>query len=130
MRNKIVQYGLAGLALLIALLSVRGAWHNGQARAKSMVTLADAAQVNTALGYFFSDQGRYPSTLEFSSQDSFGVYLNPFPPRQLTASECPSTLQYRNPNSSQYALYACLAKSANGRPAGWSQVAGNAISSR
>lgn len=130
MRNKILQYSFAVVALLIAWFLVRGAWHNGQARAKSAATLADAVQVNAAVDYFYGDQGRYPTTLEFSAPDSFGIYLNPFPPRQLTSGECPATLEYRNPGSGEYALYACLSKASGGVPTGWNGLAGNALPSQ
>ena len=121
--TKLIQYGAAGAAVLLFVLVMLGAWHNGQARAQGAVVVRNAAAYRSALGYFMADQSRYPTPLEFADAGSFGRYLNPFPAIEFHSQRCSGSLTYKSAALTSFQLFMCLPLGVQSFPSGWSLAA-------
>ncbi len=108
MDQRLVRYGIIGAIAIMTVIFLFSAWNKGKARAQSSVILKNAVAVTSALANFYSDQNRYPTTVEFTSPEAMGIYLNPFPPVQVSSKNCSGSLVYRNPSPKSYNLFICL----------------------
>jgi hypothetical protein len=75
--------------------------------------------------YFYNDQGRFPTALEFSDTNLMRSYMTNFPPQQFVSGPCEKSLEYKSATSQTYELQFCLPKGKSGWPAGWSVVKPN-----
>lgn len=121
MNQHLVHYGIAGVIAAVMIVFLLSAWNRGKARAQSNAILKNAAAITQGLNNFYSDQNRYPTTVEFTAPEAMGIYLNPFPPIQLSSKNCSSSLVYRNPAPKSYNLFVCLHIGSGSYGAGWTQ---------
>jgi choline-glycine betaine transporter len=100
-----IAIALVGILFVITVLfGVR----SGVRRAQSYAVLDTVAQVKQAVDYFYSDNNRYPSAVEFNAASSMGTYLQPFPAHEFRSAGCQQSITYRYTNQQQYQLDYCI----------------------
>ena len=107
---------VAAVVLLMVILWGRSSGQN-RAVAESTVTTVD--EITVALDYFYQDQGRYPSAVEFEDQNVMGIYFSKFPVIFTPTKQCPEPLVYKRPKTGFYQLNFCLPKSSGAFQKGW-----------
>lgn len=112
---------------VILLWCVLAGWSSGKKTAQSEAVLANAAALKQSLDYFYLDQDRFPSALEFTDQDRKIMlsYLSYFPIAEFPAKNCPQSYVYKNTGTKSFQLKYCLPKAINGYQSGWNQVTGS-----
>ncbi len=108
------QVVILSLVVLFLIAAVFFGFRSGQALAQAERISQQKKQVEIALGYFYSDQGRFPSTVEFLDRGAFGLYIDSFPVPQVLSSECAKSLQYQANSSKEYSLTLCSPAAASG----------------
>ncbi len=121
MTQKLIQYLLAAIILIVFLSILVGAWHNGQARSQSALILQSADELEQGLSFFYSDQNRYPTAIEFASPQIMGIYLIPYPPAEFVTKFCSRSFVYQNASPKFYRLSVCLPKARGNALTGWNQ---------
>lgn len=121
MSQRLLHYAIVGIIIAVAFIFLFSAWNKGKTRAQSEAILKNAAAVTQSLTNFYADQNRYPTIVEFASPEAMGIYLNPFPPIQLSSKNCPGSLVYRNPAPKSYNLFVCLPSGSGPYATGWNQ---------
>jgi|SRR6185503_8487970 len=107
---------------IVFMLVMGFAVRSGYRRAQSSILYDNTGQLSLALEYFKQDNNRYPSTNEFTDQNSFGRYLNGFPLKPLTSGICNNSYQYVLINPLMYELDVCLPVSVESLPAGVQKI--------
>ncbi len=97
------------------------AWgvNNGIKAAGSKSVIHNAETITTAVGYFYEDQDRYPTGLEFADNNLMAAYLSNLPARDFISGTCSQSYNYANPFPRQFQLDVCLSKSTDGMTTGW-----------
>ncbi len=106
-----------GVAVIL-VWSIGAGWSKGKSMADAGQVLANADRLVTGLDYFYNDQDRYPTALEFDS-GLMHAYFTSFPPHNFTSSQCPESYSYKRNSASQYLLGFCLPVATNGFRQGW-----------
>ncbi len=109
-------------AAVILLLFIFWGWSSGKYLAQSENVIANATNITGALDYFYQDQDRYPSALEFQDRNIMMNYLNISPPFNFTSKNCEQSYLYKRIKPSEYLLGYCLPKGIGGQSSGWNQV--------
>jgi hypothetical protein len=91
----------------------------GIEEAQSRTVIMTALELEKSIDYFFQDNNRYPSNLEFAAQNGLGSYIIPFPPKQFATGSCAESYAYTNAQKNSYELRFCLPRSIKGLPEGW-----------
>jgi hypothetical protein len=112
------------LAAVILLLAVSKGMGAGQQEAQALATVETAKSLATGFGYFYSDQNRFPSAVEFADSSVMNKYFNNFPPASFVSANCTENFIYKKISDSSYQLDYCLATAVSGYQAGWN-VLGN-----
>jgi hypothetical protein len=113
---------LIGFVALLLTLGVIWAVLAGISAGKSSTVLKNAAALDQGLAYFFADQNRYPTGLEFQNRNLMLNYFSTFPPATIAGGKCSQTYQYSNPTAKSFELDFCLPKAVGGFAAGWNKV--------
>ena len=95
--------------------------NSGRTQSKMKLVLKNVESISTALEYFYSDQDRFPSVLEFQNKNVMEIYLDSFPPTEVVFKNCQQSLEYKRPKINSYELYFCLPKKVDGFKAGWNK---------
>lgn len=90
----------------------------GRDLAKSSATLELAHVTMRGLDYFFSDQDRYPSPLEFGESQSFGTYVSRVPLPSFISKQCPVTTTYDTFDERAFEFTYCLPRASGDQTAG------------
>jgi hypothetical protein len=116
---------LGSLVLAVVLLFiVFWAASNGQKAAQAAIIIQTGQQATKALNYFYQDQNRYPSALEFDDQNTMLSYFTSFPLPEFISASCSKSFDYKRPSDNSYGLSFCL-PAANGQfSSGWNTVTG------
>jgi len=120
--KKIIQLLTVLAAAVVLLLVVFAGIQTGKNRAQSLVAAGNTKELTKGLGYFYGDNGRFPSAAEFQDNRNLMLnYFNVYPPAQLPLGKCPSSYTYQRPTPQTFKLQFCLAAGWNGYNAGWNQ---------
>jgi 4-amino-4-deoxy-L-arabinose transferase-like glycosyltransferase len=88
------------------------------------IIIQTGQQATKALNYFYQDQNRYPSALEFDDQNTMLSYFTSFPLPEFISASCSKSFDYKRPSDNSYGLSFCL-PAANGQfSSGWNTVTG------
>jgi len=109
------------IAAVILFWVILAAVGSGRTKSKTELVLKNVESINTALEYFYSDQDRFPSVLEFGNANIMEVYLDPFPPAEVVSDNCSQSFEYKRPKINSYELSFCLPKEADGFNEGWNK---------
>ncbi len=117
---------LSSLLLAVILFAVL-MWGIGKGKRQSEAELIvqNTQAIQESLEFFFRDQNRYPSALEFSNLNIMSSYLNPYPPLKFVSKSCNETFDYKRPSQAVYQLNFCLPMATKGFKQGWNSVSGN-----
>lgn len=112
------------VAAVILVFSLWLAIQNGKAEARSKMVVKNFGELEKALKYFYNDQNRFPSTVEFnesSESNILKIYSNNFPPENFVSKQCPQTFVYKQLKPNTYELNFCLERSVPGFKKGWNK---------
>lgn len=114
---------LTVLAVAVILLwAIAAGWSKGQKLAASEQVIANADQLIKGFEFFYNDQDRYPTAVEFSNQAIMSIYFNTFPPKVFAGGPCTESYSYKRNSASEYLLGFCLPTAAGGYQQGWNQL--------
>lgn len=117
---------LSSLAVaVILLLAIFWGLAKGKEDAESQAVLAAQANLVKGLQFFYQDQNRYPSALEFVDAPTMLNYFNSFPPPDFASKNCSQSFSYQRNALDSYSLSFCLPVSSGGFAAGWNAVSGS-----
>jgi hypothetical protein len=114
--SKLQSYLLAAAFILFVLALVFGIF-SGVNHGRDKATLKNLETINTALGYYHSDQGRYPTAVQFNDQKILvPVYLKDMPTPQNVSGACAKNMEfvYSQKNASEFSIQFCLKQGADG----------------
>lgn len=106
---------------VVLLLTGNFAINKGQTKAKAQASFYNLQNMVLALNYFYNDQDRYPTALEFSSADIMAWYLNKHPVEDIVSDNCASSFRYARMGPKKYDIFFCLAEGIEGYKAGWNK---------
>jgi hypothetical protein len=118
-----VQKILVGVALVCLLLALLFGVLRGRKNAQADYVLHQVATTQQGLQYFYNDQSRFPTTLEFSDRETMVRYFSTTDTPQPPISGCADSLvQYANDSQKSYQLSFCLPVPRGVYPAGVSVI--------
>jgi hypothetical protein len=124
--SKKVLATLSSLVLAVVLFMVlMWAMNKGKRQAEAELIIQNTQAIQESLEFFFRDQNRYPSALEFSNLNIMNSYLNPYPPLKLVSKSCNETFVYKRPAPVVYQLNFCLPIATKGFKQGWNVIGNN-----
>ena len=98
---------------------------SGKHKAQSQAIATNTESLQKALEFFYSDQNRYPTALEFANTAIMSQYMSSFPPANIVSKNCPETFTYKQQSVSSYQLRFCLPAAYGGAAAGWNSIVHN-----
>lgn len=105
------------IVFLVFLTSLFG-FRAGRDLAKSTATLNTVHATLKGFDYFFDDQDRYPSSVEFEDPNTLGVYLSTIPVPEFPSKQCPITTAYDTFDERSFTLSYCLPRAIANEVAG------------
>lgn len=95
----------------------------GVKSAQSRAIITSAANLEAGFNYFYGDQNRFPTAVEFSDQTTMANYFNNFPPVNFAAS-CSENYIYKRTSDNNFELDFCLPVSVGSYKSGWNVISG------
>jgi hypothetical protein len=120
--QRLLQNLLIGFLAVLLVLGVWWAAVSGTRSGKSTVILKNAAALKQGAQYFFSDQNRYPTSVEFQDRNLMLNYFAAFPPQIIAGGPCVQTYNYTSASAKAFELDFCLPKASGGFLAGWNKI--------
>lgn len=96
--------------------------NRGQAAAKAGTVVLSVQNLQTGLGYFYSDQNYFPSAYEFGNKTLMLNYFNFFPAADFPSGNCPQTYNYSRLDKNSYELDFCLPTASQNFKSGWNSI--------
>jgi hypothetical protein len=118
------------LAAVVLFLAISNGIKAGNENAQSQVALQTAQNLAAGLQYFYNDQNRFPTAVEFADQNTMLNYFSVFPPASFVSSNCSQSFIYKPVNDANFQLDFCLARAAGGYSAGWNVINGQPAASK
>lgn len=120
--NKRVLQVLTVLSLtVILLLTIFSGLKKGKLEAQTEAVLNNTQAINKALEYFFQDQDRYPTAMEFAEPKLMGQYLSLYPIPDIVSENCSNSFRYLRIEPKKYDLFFCLSKDTENSIQGWNK---------
>jgi len=111
------------MAVVLFLVIAKGL-SAGQQIAQAQIVTQTAKNLSVGLQYFYSDQNRFPSAVEFADQNTMLNYFSVFPPADFSSANCSQSFIYKRLNDSNFQLDFCLPRAEGGYTAGWNVITG------
>lgn len=110
---------------VILISSMYYARSQGSTRAQAEATFHESQELSKALEFFYNDQGRFPSAVEFtesSEKNILKIYTENFPPKQMPSKVCTESFKYERITPKSYKLLVCVPVATNGLLRGWNTL--------
>ena len=119
-----INSGLLAVMVVTAvfLSSVFLGLQRGVEAAKAAMVYHTASVLRQGLDYFFSDQDRFPSVVEFNHPNILLTYFTHLPDNVSQAAICPKNFVYKRLTANSYELDFCLAQNVGNLGKGWNKV--------
>lgn len=117
-----IQNLIIALLLGLLLISLWSGYHVGHNRAITSTVVHNSEALSQGVAFFYKDQDRYPTFLEFQNQQLMLAYAQPFPVSMLTTKHCPQNFVYQNPSQKQYSILFCVPQALGSYAKGWNKV--------
>ena len=108
---RFIQNVVVIVVVIILGLSSRFGWKAGRDIAQTSGTVRSVNTLLVGLHYFYEDQARFPSSLEFRDSKRMATYFNYFPAKFFTDSRCPENGVYSTSNQKIFSLQFCIVRS-------------------
>jgi hypothetical protein len=112
----------ACLSVLFLILAVLRGAEAGKIRAQSRLVAGNARALSQGLRYFYQDQDRYPTALEFANAGVMLGYFNLFPAREFPSGSCFQSFDYKRISDAAFSLNFCLSGKISGLKSGWNSI--------
>ncbi len=120
--KQIIQFLSSLLAAVILLVGVLMGVGEGKKLAQSAVLAGNSAAVVKGLHYFYQDQGRFPTAMEFLDNRNLMLnYFTVFPMKVIPVAGCSENFAYQRPTQQTFKLGFCLPVPWSAFHAGWNQ---------
>jgi hypothetical protein len=113
------------LTAAVLFLSIIWGVSTGQKIAQATIVSQTANNLVAAVQYFYQDQNRYPTELEFSNQTIMLNYLTQFPAPDFVSGVCSQSFVYKQITADNFQLNFCLPTAEGSYPKGWSVINGS-----
>ena len=113
------------IVAVILLLCIITGWSSGKKYSEAETVYKNTASLNQALNFFYSDQNRFPTALEFAENNLMLNYLTAFPPIEFISSNCQQSYVYKRNTKDSFQLSFCLPTALLGFNKGWNTIAGS-----
>ena len=101
------------------ILSLFSGISSGKNQAAAETILINTQALQNGLQLFYKDQDRYPTELEFTSQQIMGNYFSSFPPQIIAMGSCTENFLYKRASFQNYQLNFCLPTGVSPYSSGW-----------
>ena len=108
---------------VILFISIGAGIGSGFKHAQSLAVIESVNNLQTGLNYFYNDQDRFPTAVEFSDQVIMSNYFKSFPPINFAGS-CPQNYIYKRNSDINFELDFCLPTSSGNFKSGWNLLSG------
>ena len=112
------------IVAVVFLWSTSAGWSKGKNLAEAEQVVANADLLTKGLDFFYNDQDRYPTAVEYESS-IMSNYFQSFPPHDFTSSKCPESYSYKRNSANEYVLGFCLPIASAGFKQGWNSSTQN-----
>lgn len=109
------------VAVVLFLAIILGI-NNGIKQAQSEVVLKTQSELLSGLQFFYNDQNRYPTVLEYEDKSVMLNYFTNFPPIDFISKTCASSFVYKRDDSQNFVLNFCLPDDSGSYTKGWHMV--------
>ena len=106
----------------VLLLAVMLGLASGKNLAQAKTVVASAQALTKAFEYFYNDQGRFPTAVEFTNQNVMLNYLSAYNLPVFASKICSESLLYKKTLSGGYELDFCLPAAAENYAQGWNKL--------
>lgn len=110
------------IAAVVLLLAIVWGINNGKKIAQAKIIIQTSKNAVSALQYFYQDQNRYPTAVEFADQNLMLNYMSNFPLPDYPSSNCSQSFVYKRADAATYQLSFCLPTAEGGYQAGWNMM--------
>ena len=109
---------------VVLLLVVFWGINTGKVLAQAEIIGQTSQNVAKSLQFYYQDQNRYPSVLEFSQEDVMLNYLTNFPLPNFASASCSQSFVYKRLSDTEFNLSFCLPAGISGYKSGWNIIDG------
>jgi len=113
------------LAAVILFFSLFFGIKSGKLLAQSAIISGNAVSLNKGLQFFYKDQNRFPTAVEFSNNNIMLDYFSIFPAADFASESCPNSFAYKRNSLQEFQLNFCLPKAFQNYSAGWNSIQGS-----
>ena len=110
------------LMAAVLLLVVVSGMSSGKNLAQAETISASAQALTKAFEFFYNDQNRYPTAVEFTNQNVMLNYLSSYNLPVFVSKICSETLVYKKTLNGGYELNFCLPTAAQNYIKGWNKI--------
>lgn len=115
-----IKWGIASVVLILLAWSVGAGVVAGRDLARARAIAESAQALDKGLQFFYGDQDRFPSELEYADGEKLSVYLKNFPGVSFIHKKwCASPPRYLSSGGSSYEYSYCLPRGWQGQARGW-----------
>ncbi|MCL5666336.1 MAG: hypothetical protein M1383_00990 [Patescibacteria group bacterium] len=112
-------------AAVVLLLAALAGISKGRSVSQAKIIAGNAQNLAKGLDYFYNDQNRFPTAVEFQDQNLMLNYFNGFPPANISSAACAETFAYKRPSPQTYQLNFCLPADFAPYHRGWNAITKN-----
>jgi hypothetical protein len=109
------------MAVILLLATLQGISSGNQVAASQSVS-ESAQNLQKGIEYFYQNENRFPTAVEFADQATMAGYFTNFPPKDLPSKQCSQSYLYKRISDSSYQLSFCLPTSVNNSKKGWNTI--------
>jgi hypothetical protein len=106
----------------VFLIVLAQGWSAGKNLAEASAVITASREVAKGLKFFYQDQNRYPSPVEFENSEVMLNYFNVYPLPNFVSKICPQTFSYRRNNADSFQLNFCLPVANADYVKGWNSL--------
>lgn len=107
---------------VILLLVLSSAYSFGKRGAQAGLIVNNALELKRGLDFFYQDQDRFPTPLEFQNTNIMSRYFSNFPLSEFPVKGCSELFVYKRTSPTSFQLHFCLPAQSGGYKKGWNQI--------
>lgn len=106
----------------VFLIVLTQGWSAGKNMAEAEAIITASREAVKGLKFFYQDQNRYPSPVEFENPEVMLNYFNVYPLPQYVSKTCAQSFAYRRNSAESFQLNFCLPVATPGYAKGWNNL--------
>ncbi len=120
--KKFWQFSGSLLAAVILFWAIHSGSDTGKNLAQASMVSQNAQFLAQGFDFFYQDQNRFPSALEFADNNLMNGYYANFPPLSFASQVCPESFIYKRPSAKSFEINFCLPAGFSTYSKGWNKI--------